>query len=133
MKKQKGISLISIIIIVAIVVAGVIFIQNKNSVENIELNKENFNEINEKYFEKNKNNDDIYYVIYAEMYYMFKDGFTTGLGEIFTTGNVSEDAAYKSIYGKTMKELKKEGQDLMKENNITVEEYKKQVNSEMIQ
>lgn len=128
MKNQKGITLIALIIIIAIVVAGIIFFISRNSTENIVLNKENFKEINEEYAEKNKNNDNVYYVVYAEMYYLIKDGFTSGLSEAFTSGTVSEDTIYKNIYGKTIKELKKEGKKLMEENNVTVEEFKKNLN-----
>lgn len=37
--------------------------------------------------------------------------------------------AYKSLFGKTIRELIEEGKKLMKDNNITLEQYKEQLNS----
>lgn len=41
------------------------------------------------------------------------------------TKGLKEQDSYENLYGKTIKKLKAEGKSLMKENNVTVETFKK--------
>ena len=90
-----------------------------NSIENTKLTKENYEELSNKYAEKNKDNDNLYYYSYAVLYYTMKDG----LNNLSKTSK-NEEIIYKNIYGKTINQLIKEGKELMKQNNITIEKYK---------
>lgn len=122
MKNQKGISLISIIIIIAIIVVGIIFLKNitKSSyLENITLTKDNFEETMNNYSKLKKDTDDIVYVGYAVMYYTTRDYISNAFNS-----EATEEDAYVNVYGKTIKELKNEGKSLMKKNNITPAQFK---------
>lgn len=92
------------------------------SVKKEEITAENYEKISKKVTEELEDTDDTYYFSYACMYYIMKDGFTQ---EYMTTQD--ESLLYKNIYNKTVQNLIDEGKELMKDNNITVEQYKQQL------
>ena len=53
------------------------------------------------------------------MYHMVQDGIPSA-----TTLDSDKSAMYVNIYGKTVKQLIDEGKKLMKDNKVTLEEYK---------
>lgn len=89
-----------------------------NSFKNTIITAENYEEISSQLAD-NLEEDELYYYTYATIYYMAQDGFSNLL-------NLAENESlmYKNIYNKTIKQLINEGISLMKENNITWEEYK---------
>lgn len=129
---------IVIILIFAFCIGGYfLFCRNGNSIftstSNISDNKnikkekitsENYEEISNRVSKELGDVNDTYYFSYACMYYIMKDGFTK---EYMTTQD--ESLLYKNIYNKTVQELINEGQQLMKDNNITIEEYKQNLNN----
>lgn len=101
----------------------------KSKIENEVVTAENQEGIVDKVEEKFGSNDDrVYYLAYSMMYYMFKDGLSSAF-----SNNTDENTMYENIYGKTVGELIEEGKQLMKENNITVEEYKESIKDLAIQ
>ena len=123
LKNCQGISLIILLIIVAVIICGVILIFNKtnnNSGNSSKLNTvvtaDNYNTIGNIF---NENQDELYYFTYACLYYSFTERFSTGQ---------DENTAMQKIYGKTVQQLVDEGKQMMKKDNITVEEYKKKLN-----
>lgn len=92
------------------------------SIKEEQITAENYEEISKKVTEELGDTDDTYYFSYACMYYIMKDGFTQ---EYMTTQD--ESLLYKNIYNKTVQNLIDEGKQLMKDNNITVEQYKQQL------
>ena len=56
------------------------------------------------------------------MYYIMKDGLTQ---EYMTTQD--ENLLYKNIYNKTVQELIDDGKKIMADNNVTIEQYKEQL------
>lgn len=92
--------------------------------KNIIITEENYDEIMEQMKEELNKEDEVYYASYSMMYYMIQDGMT----EVFSNldnENYNEKAVYSRIYGKTMNQLIDEGKLLMKQENITLEQYKK--------
>lgn len=89
------------------------------SYKNTVITKENYEEVMNKANDKLKDKDEQYYLIYSVFYHIAEDGFSNliALGQ-------DEDLMYKNVYGKTVGELITEGKKMMKEKNITVEEYK---------
>lgn len=103
-------------------------IENK-AISDIVLNKENFEEIMTKYGDTySKNSNEYLYLSYAEIYYVTQDGFKNALNTDMTDEQ-KDDAMYERIYGKTINQLISEGKQLMKENNITPEQWKENMNS----
>lgn len=91
--------------------------------ENKTLTSENAEALLKDYSDKNKDTDDFYYFSYAVLYNAFKNGIVSMSNTNST--NTDDSVYYKNIYGKTIKELIEEGKTLMKQNNVTVEQYKK--------
>ena len=89
-----------------------------NNFKNTIITAENYEEISNQLAD-NLKEDELYYYTYATVYYMAQDGFSNLLA-------LAEDESlmYQNIYNKTVKQLINEGISLMKENNITWEEYK---------
>ena len=62
-----------------------------------------------------------------------RDGFSSIMNSGLSSRDMQSseekmmDEAYKNVYGKTLKELCKEGKSLMKENDITIEGIKEKV------
>lgn len=127
LKNCQGVSLIVLLIIVAIILCGVILFFNKmnnnkggnnSSKLNTVVTADNYNTIGNIF---NENQDELYYFTYACLYYSFTERLTTGQ---------DENTAMQKIYGKTVQQLVDEGRQLMKKDNITVEEYKKKLNNQ---
>lgn len=102
-------------------------VQSILPIENQTLTEENINSLIEEFGSKNKDDDKYYYLSYAVFYHIFKDGISTSLNASLNnaTDEEIEKASYKSMYGKTINQLISEGKQLMKENNVTIEDYKK--------
>ena len=131
-KSSKGlIVVIAIIIIVALGIGGYFLLKNKDSITtggnntqtssklNETITEENYEELTESVAEELGDSNDLYYFSYATMYYMMKDGMSSAF-----SGSEDESAMYTNIYGKTAKELIKEGKELMQENDVTIDEFK---------
>jgi len=122
-KNQKGLALIYLIIIVLVIIIVAVLAKNVIGniyIENVTLTKENIEETLEKYSEMKKDTDDLAYVGYALAYHT-----TIGyMSNIFNFG-ASEDVIYANIYGKSINDLKKEGKELMEDNNVTLDDFKK--------
>lgn len=121
-KNQKGISVISLMLIIIIVAIGIIFARKSiklHSIESMVLTKYNLEDNLDKYYNLKKDSDDIIYVGYAIMYYS-----TLGYMSDFFNSEVSKPNDYTQIYGKTIKELKEKGEVLMRKNNTTPQDFK---------
>lgn len=136
-ESNKGAAIVVIILII-IVIASIVYWVNKNnnesnndvdtnaqiaetntSVLNETITEENFDELTEEIASELGDTDELYYFSYATMYYMMVDGFSSA----FTEEDV-ETAMYANIYGKTAEDLISEGKELMQENDITIDEWK---------
>lgn len=84
------------------------------------ITAENYDEIMDEVGEKMKDDDNLYYASYSILYYITQDGMAQAFN-----GDYNEQEMYKRIYGKNIKKLIEEGKQLMKDNNVTLEEYKK--------
>ena len=142
-KKNLAIYIIVIIIIIAIVGVGLYFVLGQDTTETSNTNNlnnststsgealgknikeevitaENYEEIlNRIENEISEDDEDIYYLSYAMMYYMFSSGISSAVA-----GNDVETEMYSEIYGKTIQQLIDEGKQLMEENDVPLEEYK---------
>jgi hypothetical protein len=87
------------------------------------ITEENYEQIMNELNGELRNNEDIYYCSYSTMYYIIKDGMASA----FTNDETLNKDMYKNIYGKTVKQLIEEGKQLMKSENITLEDFKKQL------
>lgn len=125
-KKKSKVFLYAIIavIIIAVVGIGAYFIKNSKNIKNETITAENYEEIMDRIGKELKDENDKYYLSYSVMYYVMKDGIASVFSE---NENTSTSSMYTNIYGKTIKQLIDEGKQLMKENNITLDEYKSQL------
>lgn len=136
-KKSKKKLYIIIGLIIVILGIGAVLILNFNSsdksvdtgnsifsksIKNEVITAENYDEIMDKIGQEVTSEEELYYLSYSLMYYITKDG----LAVAFTNPD-DESAMYVNIYGKTAKQLIEEGKQLMKDNNMTIEEYKQQL------
>ena len=69
-----------------------------------------------------EDDEEIYYLSYAVMYYIMTDGMEAAL-----SGSEDESEMYVNIYGKTVQQLIDEGKQLMEENNVSLDEYKQKI------
>ena len=125
------IAFIVTIIIAALVVGGYFLLKNKDIVTtggtdtptfsklNETITSENYEELTGSIAQELGDNDDLYYFSYATTYYIAKDGMSAAF-----SGSEDESAMYANIYGKTAKDLIKEGKELMQENDVTIDEFK---------
>lgn len=137
--EKKGKKSLYIIIGLIIVILGIVafFILNLNSSDNSfdtgnsvffksikdeVITAENYDEIMDRIGQELTNDEELYYMSYSVMYYIVKDG----LSSAFTNPD-DDNAMYVNIYGKTVKQLIEEGKQLMQDNNMTIEEYKQQL------
>lgn len=128
LKNQKGTSLITAILVVLILIVGAVLFKliiNSNSIENKVLSEYNFQETLQEYAKLEGKSDNLAYVIYAMMYHSLSDYAFN----YFTNGNLEFNEQFSSIYGKTIKDLKKEGKELMEENNVDVDNFKYYLNN----
>lgn len=134
-EKKSNKSLIAAIIVVTIIALGIIvyfLLQNNGiittggraSILKEKITAENYEELTEKVAQELKNTDDLYYFSYATMYHLMKDGMSSAF-----SGSEDEGAMYVNIYGRTAKDLIKEGKKLMEDNNITIDEFRKKLNN----
>lgn len=93
-----------------------------NNIKDTVITAKNYKEIYDTLGNKIDNEKEAYYFTYACMYYILQDGLSQ---EYFATQD--ESVLYQRIYNKTVQKLINEGKDLMKENNMTVEKWKKQL------
>lgn len=124
-KSNKGYTIIILILIIA--VAAVLFFivrNNKNDIRSQVFSAENFEELMNEISVELHGTDDIYYLGYAIMYNAMKEGFASAM-----VGGEPEEAMYESIYGRRVQDLINEGKDLMRKNDVTIEEFKEQVES----
>lgn len=136
-KKSKKKLYIIIGLIIVILGIGAVLILNFNSsdksvdtgnsifsksIKNEVITAENYDEIMDKIGQEVTSEEELYYLSYSLMYYITKDG----LAVAFTNPD-DESAMYVNIYGKTAKQLIEEGKQLMQDNNMTIEEYKQQL------
>ena len=120
LKKQNGaVNILVVIIIIAVVAIVVYLINNNSSIKNTVVTEDNYEELSEQVGDELEE-DEAYYYLYACMYYVMTDG----LSEEYLSSDGDESIAYQNIYGKTVGELVEEGEDLMEENDITVDEWK---------
>lgn len=120
LKNCRGISLIVLIIIVAIILCVTLFFYKKSNNLDVVVTADNYESIKDIFTEKQE--DELYYFYYACLYYGMKNIFTK---EYISTQD--ENILYQEIHGKTVQQLVDEGKQLMKDNNITLEEYKQQL------
>ena len=92
------------------------------------LTSENYETLSEEFSSQNKDSDKLYYYSYACMYYIIKDGFSYAV-DLSLTESQQKEIMYSKIYGKTINQLISEGKKLMQDNNISIDEYKKSLNS----
>jgi hypothetical protein len=133
--KSTAFYIILTIVIIAILSVAIYFIVNQSatstsggistkSIKNETITAENYEEMMNKIdAEFNENDEELYYLTYSMMYYMVQDGLSSAL-----TNSTDDSAMYTSIYGKTVQQLIDEGKTLMKENNVTLEQYKESIN-----
>lgn len=131
-KSSKGLIIFIVIIIVIALGIGCYFLlKNKDIITTGENNTqtsskldetitaENYEELTEDIAQELGDTDELYYFTYATTYYIAKDGMSAAF-----SGSEDESAMYTNIYGKTAKELIKEGKELMQENDVTIDEFK---------
>lgn len=107
---------------VLIIAIGCLFFGNNEEViKNKVLTADNYEKVMSEWKEVLGENDkdEVYYFTYSNMYYLISDGVSS----MFNT-NTNQNS---KIYGKTIKQLIKEGKKLMEEHEITIEEFKLQV------
>ena len=133
-RSKTGAHIIIILFVVLLLGGGIYFVVNNNtntntsagifnkSIKDEIVTAENYEELTKKVAEKMSEDEELYYFSYSIMYYIMKDGLTE---EYLRTQE--ESLLYKNIYNKTVKKLISEGKQLMKENNITVEQYKQKL------
>lgn len=131
-KSSKGLMVfIVIIIIIALGVGAYFLLTNKDTLTaggnntqtasklNERITAENYEELTESIAQELGDSDNLYYFTYATTYYIAKDGISSAF-----SGSEDESAIYVNIYGKTAKDLIKEGKELMQENDVTIDEFK---------
>lgn len=127
MKKLSKITVLIIVLILCILtLTGCGKEESETGVKTIKdetITAENFDDISKRIQEEMKDDEEVYYLTYSMMYHITKDGLSSAL----TNPNGDESAIYANIYGKTIKQLISEGKQFMKDNNITLEQYKQQI------
>ena len=93
------------------------------SIKNEVITAENYEKLmNQAEQEFTEDDEEIYYLSYAVMYYIMTDGMEAAL-----SGSEDESEMYVNIYGKTVQQLIDEGKQLMEENNVSLDEYKQKI------
>lgn len=146
LKQEKGnanVLLFVIIAIIIIVILGVcaFFMLNSNNntsnstdnssskslfsknIKDEVVTAENYESIAERIGSEINNEDEAYQFLYASMYYVMQDGMSSAF-DLESTEEEKEANTYARVYGKTVNQLIQEGKQLMKDNNITVDEWK---------
>lgn len=132
--KQKSSKVGLYLLVIALIVGiGVYWIINRENISNpvssfLESNKdkvitkENYDDIIAKMEENVDSEEELYYLSYAIIYHITRDGLSSAF-----SGNDTQEAMYVNIYGKTIGQLIDEGKQLMQDNNMTIEKYKEQL------
>lgn len=131
-KSSKGlIVFIVVIVVIALIIVGYFLLKNNNIIAtggnstqissklNEKITAENYEELTKEIAQELGDTDNLYYFSYATTYYIMKDGMASAFSE-----SKDESAMYANIYGKTAKDLIKEGKELMQENDVTIDEFK---------
>lgn len=135
-KSNTLLQIIIFIIIIALIIGGIYFmLQNSNNkatdtnakvdvkdFKEEKITAENYQNMMDKIEDNMKEDEDLYYLSYSVLYYITKDGISSAFSQ-----NADESAMYVNIYGKTVNQLIEEGKQLMKDNNMTIETYKQQL------
>lgn len=148
-KKSTVIYIIIAVVVLAIIGASLYFILNRDttnlsegtsensvknentaseqntskSIKNEVITAENYEKLmNQAEQEFTEDDEEIYYLSYAVMYYIMTDGMEAAL-----SGSEDESEMYVNIYGKTVQQLIDEGKQLMEENNVSLDEYKQKI------
>ncbi len=148
-KKSTVIYIIIAVVVLAIIGASLYFVLNRDttnlsegtsensvknentaseqntskSIKNEVITAENYEKLmNQAEQEFTENDEEIYYLSYAVMYYIMTDGMEAAL-----SGSEDESEMYVNIYGKTVQQLIDEGKKLMEENNVSLDEYKQKI------
>ena len=148
-KKSTVIYIIIAVVVLAIIGASLYFILNRDttnlsegtsensvknentaseqntskSIKNEVITAENYEKLmNQAEQEFTEDDEEIYYLSYAVMYYIMTDGMEAAL-----SGSEDESEMYVNIYGKTVQQLIDEGKKLMEENNVSLDEYKQKI------
>ena len=148
-KKSTVIYIIIAVVVLAIIGASLYFILNRDttnlsegtsensvknentaseqntskSIKNEVITAENKEKLmNQAEQEFTEDDEEIYYLSYAVMYYIMTDGMEAAL-----SGSEDESEMYVNIYGKTVQQLIDEGKQLMEENNVSLDEYKQKI------
>lgn len=108
-----------LIILIIAIIATVAYFIGGSSIKNTVVTEDNYEELSEQVGDELEE-DEAYYYLYACMYYVMTDG----LSEEYFSSDGDESIIYQNIYGKTVGELVEEGENLMEENDITVDEWK---------
>ena len=143
-KKSTVIYIIIAVVVLAIIGASLYFILNRDttnlsegtsensvknentaseqntskSIKNEVITAENYEKLmNQAEQEFTEDDEEIYYLSYAVMYYIMTDGMEAAL-----SGSEDESEMYVNIYGKTVQQLIDEGKQLMEENNVSLDE-----------
>lgn len=132
-KNNTLLYVIIVFIIIALLGVGAYFVLNhetantnggisSKSIREETLTAENYEEMMDKIEKEMKEDEELYYLGYSITYYMVQDGLASAL-----KGNSDESAMYVNIYGKTVKQLIDEGKQLMKDNDMTIEKFKQEI------
>lgn len=124
-KNKKIIYIVLAVVLVVILAVGAFFLINNGKATKIReevITAENYEKVTEDLERQLGEADDLYYYAYACMYYMMKDGFSEEY-----MNSQDESIMYKNIYNKTVQQLMDEGKKLMEENDVTIEQWKQQV------
>lgn len=148
-KKSTVIYIIIAVVVLAIIGASLYFVLNRDttnlsegtsensvknentaseqntskSIKNEVITAENYEKLmNQAEQEFTEDDEEIYYLSYAVMYYIMTDGMEAAL-----SGSEDESEMYVNIYGKTVQQLIDEGKQLMEENNVSLDEYKQKI------
>lgn len=129
-RKSNLLIYVIVFIVIALLLLGAYFLLNRDSIDTNggifsksikeeTITAENYEEIMNKVKDKMEDDEELYYLSYSIMYHMVQDGIPSA-----TTLDSDKSAMYFNIYGKTVKQLIDEGKKLMKDNKVTLEEYK---------
>ncbi|MCI9178026.1 MAG: hypothetical protein HFJ28_05660 [Clostridia bacterium] len=117
---KVAIYVIIAVIVVAVLAVGGFFLLNANAVNSLKqetVSAENYEDLLKKVDEKMPGQDDAYYFAYANIYYIMESAMTA----------TNEEEIYTKIYGKTVQQLIDEGKQIAKDNNVTLEQIKEQI------
>ena len=129
-EEGKGIAIVIIAIVVILIVAlgmvALMMINGQNKIKSEVITADNYDEIIARIDKELEGQDDLYYLSYSVMYHIMQDSMTSALSE---EGEANKNEIYASVYGKSVQELIDEGKELMRKNNVTIEQFKEELNN----